>query len=93
MVAPQLRLSGKGSVSFLFSQRLLFSDPTVPMSRRTDARNAALKTASGPAGENWAKLANTHTHNYIMHGHAYKTHCTLAILHFSRKSQHNTLHK
>lgn len=42
MAAPQLRVSGKGSVSFLFSQRL-FSGPSVLTSQRTDARNAALK--------------------------------------------------
>lgn len=65
---PQLWLSGKGSVSFLFSWRLLFSDPSVLTSQRTDARNAALKTASGPAGENWAKLA-IHILNHIMQWH------------------------
>lgn len=65
---PQLRLSGRGSVSFLFSWRLLFSDPSVLTSQRTDARNAALKTASGHAGENWAKLA-IHILNHIMQWH------------------------
>lgn len=58
---PQLRLSGRRSVSFLSSRRLLFSDPSVLTSPRTDARNAAMKTASGPAGENWAELCNAHS--------------------------------
>lgn len=70
MAAPQLRVSGKGSVSFLFSQRL-FSGPSVLTSQRTDARNAALKkkkTPQGPAGENWAKLA-AHILSHIMKWH------------------------
>lgn len=40
---PQLRLSGRGSVSFLFGRRLLFSGPSVLTCRRTDARNAAFE--------------------------------------------------
>lgn len=68
---PQLRLSGRGSVSFLFSWKLLFSDPSVLTSQRTDARNAALKTASVPAGENWAKLA---THNNQTRAHTQSHH-------------------
>ena len=63
---PQLRLSGTGSVQFLFSVRLLFSHPSVLTSRRTDARDAAIKTASGPAGENWAKIV-TNTHHDILY--------------------------
>lgn len=72
----QLRLSGKRSVSFLFSRRLLFSDPSVLTSRTTDARNAAIKTASGPAGENWAKLT-THIleHTQSHHRLTYRLYC------------------
>lgn len=90
----QLRLSGKGSVSFLFSRRLLFSDPSVLTSQRTDARNAAMKTASGPAGENWAKLATrilerTHT---VVSCKDIQTHCTVAIQNFKRGRQQDTVH-
>lgn len=72
----QLRLSGKRSVSFLFRRRLLFSDPSVLTSRTTDARNAAIKTASGPAGENWAKLT-THIleHTQSHHRLTYRLYC------------------
>lgn len=79
MVAPQLRLSGRGSVSFLFSPWLLFSDPSVLTSQRTDARHAAMKTASGPAGENWAKLATRilqRTHNHITRWHTDSLYCS-----------------
>lgn len=73
----QLRLSGKGSASFLFSRRLLFSDPSVLTSQRTDARHAAIKTASGPAGENWAKLT-THIleHTQSHHKMTYRLYCS-----------------
>lgn len=75
----QLRLSGKGSVSFVFSGRLLFSDPSVLTTQRTDARNAAIKTALGPAGENWAKLT-THILEHTQSHH--KMTCRLYCLAF-----------
>lgn len=69
---PQLGLSGKGSVSFLYSRRLLFSDPSVLTSLRSNARNAAQKSASGPAGENWAKLAKHILNAQSHHATAYR---------------------
>lgn len=88
---PQLRLSGRGSVSFLSSRRLLFSDPSVLTSPRTDARNAAMKqllVLLVRTGQSFAPRILKHTQT-----HTITSKVTVAILHFNRESWQDSVHE